>query len=315
LAALRVVFFGNSNSAFSLRHFEALCATDARLVGVVDSPAQKRGTTNPLSSGSPGFREIALARRIPLLEPISPNDPETIERIASLSPDLFVAVGYTNILREKILGVTRLLAANYHASLLPAYRGLHPVFWCLRNGERWSGLTVHAMDPGIDTGDILYQVRVRVRANDTVEDLYSRIMERSTLLIDRLIRDCERGTISRMPQPLDGAAYYSSIREADYQIRWEMEAETIRRWIMMTPGKCFTGVRSHRLNFLDAETRTWEGGEVPGTILKLGRSKGAVAARRGAIVLRRVQLDGGSPVSCAECLRSLGLKSGDILES
>lgn len=310
-----MVFFGNSNSAFSLRHFEALCRTEARLVGVVDSPATKRGTTNPLSAVSPGFREIALARGIPLLEPASPNDPGFIVQIDSLSPDLFVAAGYTNILGESLLSIPRLLAANFHASLLPAYRGMHPVFWCLRNGERWSGLTVHTMDPGIDTGDILYQVRVRVRANDTVEDLYGRIMERSISLIDRLIQDCERGTITRIPQPLDGASYFSAIREEDYRIRWEMEAETIRRWIVMTPGKCFTEVRGHRLTFLDARTSTWERDELPGTILETGRSKGTVAASRGAVVLRRVQLDGGPPIPCAECLHSLGLKCGDNLES
>ena len=309
-----MVFFGNSNSAFSLRHLEALCRTDARLVGVVDSPAHKRRTTNPLPTGNPGFVEIALAKGIPLLEPISPNDSGFIAQVDNLSPDLFVAAGYTNILRKGILSTPRLIAANFHASLLPAYRGLHPVFWCLRSGERWSGLTVHAMDPGIDTGDILYQVRVRVRANDTVEDLYNRIMESSIRLVDRLIRDCERGTLSRTPQPMGGASYFSAIREDDYRIRWEMEAETIRRWIVMTPGKCFNEVSGHRLAFLDARTRTWEGAALPGTILELGRAKGTVAARQGAVVLRWARLDGGPPVSCAWCLRSLGLNRGDILE-
>ncbi len=76
--------------------------------------------------------------------------------MAALCPDMFVAVGYTDLLRAPLLAVPRILAANFHASLLPAYRGRHPVFWALRHGERWAGLTVHVMDEGFDTGDVLY---------------------------------------------------------------------------------------------------------------------------------------------------------------
>ena len=66
----------------------------------------------------------------------------------------------------------KLVAANFHASLLPAYRGKHPLFWALRHGELWTGLTVHVMAPGFDTGEILYQIRVRT--SPSISDAWSK---------------------------------------------------------------------------------------------------------------------------------------------
>jgi methionyl-tRNA formyltransferase len=110
-----------------------------------------------------------------------------------------------------LLEVPRLLAANFHASLLPAYRGLHPLYWALQIGERWVGLTVHVIDSGIDTGDILYQVRVPVEPGDSVSRLYDRVMAESVPLVPRLITDAVAGTLVRRPQGAEGASYYGHI--------------------------------------------------------------------------------------------------------
>ena len=75
------------------------------------------------------------------------------------------------------------------------------------------GLT-HVMDPGIDTGDILYQVSVRTRKDDTVGTLYDRIMGKSLGLVGQLVRDAEGEQLSRQAQPEDGASYFSSISDS-----------------------------------------------------------------------------------------------------
>ena len=159
------------------------------------------------------------------MEPSSPNLPEFVDAMRRLSPDLLIAAGYSQVLGEQILSIPRLLPVNFHASLLPAYRGKHPVFWALRNGERWAGLTVHVMDAGLDTGDILYQVRVRTRAQDSVATLYDRIMDRSVNLVGLLVKDAEEGTLGPRPQPEVGASYYSSVDEDDFRLDWTRDAE------------------------------------------------------------------------------------------
>jgi methionyl-tRNA formyltransferase len=311
--ALRVVFFGNSNSVFSLLHFQALLKEKIELVCVVDSPRNKRGSTNPLSPGFQGLRQALRGTETSIVEPESPNEAAFVNDLARKSPDLFVSVGYTNILKEAILSLPRLFAVNFHASLLPQYRGKHPIFWCLRNGERRSGLTVHVMDPGIDTGDILYQVHVRVFKQDTIERLYDRIIARSLPLISRLIQECRLGTIKFSPQPPEQGSYFSSISDEDFRILWSGKAETIRRWITITPGRCYADIGGYRLNFKSASVVRTDDSPPPGTILYLGSRRGVVAALDGGVSLNRVQCESLQAASFAECLRQLGYRAGDIL--
>lgn len=204
---MNVVFFGSSTGVFSNRHFTALTETRCRIVAVVDAPAGAPGSTNTAASGA-SFVDDARAAGIPAYAPTKPNAPEFVETLRSLQPNLFLAVGYTGIMRPPLLAVPKLLAANFHASLLPAYRGLHPLYWALRNGEKWAGLTVHVMDGAIDTGDILYQVRVPVQPGDSVSSLYDRVMVESIPLVRLLIEDAALGSLVRRPQGTDGVSYY-----------------------------------------------------------------------------------------------------------
>ncbi len=311
---LRVVFFGNSQSVFSNRHFQALLNTPCRVVGAVDVPPSKRASTNPTLTDFPNFAAIVHQHGLPIFEPASPNLLDFVKAMGDLSPDLFLAVGYTNLLKEPILAIPRMLAANFHASLLPAYRGKHPVFWALRRGERWAGLTVHAMDLGLDTGDILYQVRVRTRKRDSVATLYDRIIDRSLNLVGRLLEDAEHGTLPRRPQPKSGASYYSSVSEEDFRLDWSRDAEQLRRWIQTSPGQCFLDVAGQRIFFLDAELAERRDDVSPGLLVQMGRTSCTVAAGKGALRLRWVRTAQGEEKSLPQMCRELGLEQGSYLE-
>jgi methionyl-tRNA formyltransferase len=169
------------------------------------------------------------------------------------------------------------------------------------------------MDPVIDAGDILYQVRVRTHNNDTVESLYERILEESTPLVPRLIQECLEGAIQRFPQPREGASYFSSIGEEDYRIDWSSPAETIRRRITITPGRCFVDLGEDRIHLQDAEVVQFVGDVLAGTILRIGRRRCIVAASDHGVLLKRGRLGQGPEESFAGCLHALGFKEGDIL--
>ncbi len=316
---MKVVFFGNSQSVFSNRHFQALLETPCELIGVVDVPPSKRTSTNPATMDFPSFVEVARQQGVPVFEPADPNLPEFVKAMSDLSPDLFVAVGYTNILKEQLLSVPRILAVNFHASLLPAYRGKHPVFWSLRNGERWTGLTVHVMDTGLDTGDILYQVRVRTHKRDSVATLYDRIMARSVNLVGRLIEDAEKGKLRRKPQPGSGVAlsrqhsYYSSVLEDDFRLDWSWDAEQMRRWISISPGQCFCDIAGRRVFFMDAEVVQRTSDVSHGVLLRIGRTSCTVAAGKDALRVRRVRIDQEGEKSMPQLCRELGLEQGASL--
>lgn len=310
---LRVAFFGNSDSLFSNRHFYALLWTKCTVVAVVDVPPIKRASTNARPSFPvESFVVQASSRRIPAFEPETPNSAEFVATMRALTPDLFIAAGYMNLLKPEILAVPRLIAANWHASLLPAYRGKHPVFWALRNGERQVGLTVHIMGPGLDTGDILYQVKVRTRKNDTVGRAYDRIMSKSVPLVGRLIRDAEKGKLVARPQPDLGASYYSSVKEQDLLLDWSLDAETLRRRVQTSPGQCFCVLAGRQIHFLDAKVIKNPVAAGAGTLVRLGRESCVISAGESELCVRRVKVD-DQEKTAAEAFRELGLVEGSTL--
>jgi methionyl-tRNA formyltransferase len=312
--SLRVVYFGNSQSTFSNRFFTPLLETPCQLIGVVDVPPEKRQSTNPWAeTGLPSFVEAALIRGTPVFEPINPNTPDFIGTLDALAPDLFLAAGYMFLLKPALLAIPHIIAVNLHASLLPAYRGKHPVFWALRNGERQAGLTAHVMDPRFDTGDILYQVRVRTRKRDTVTSLYDRIIEMSLPVVPRLVEDVSLGRLHRISQGKAGASYYSSISDENYHLDWTSSAESLRRWIQTSPGECWQMIGDRRFYFMDAEVVRFPGTATPGELIRIGRKTTTLATGKDALVVYWVQPQNEDKRLLSVLCTELGLKAGDFL--
>jgi len=229
----------------------------------------------------------------------------------AVAPDLFLAVGYMFRLKAEILTVPRIVSANVHASLLPAYRGRSPVFWALRHGERYSGLTVHAMDDRLDTGALLYQVRVRTRKDDSVASLYNRIIAKGVEVVPRLVADAAGDRLPRRPQPQEGGSYFSAAKETDFRIDWPRSAEELRRWIAATPGKCFAAAGQTRIYFLDARLAANPRGAAAGTVLRIGRFGCTIASGDGALRLDRIELPTARRMPMAQFCRESGLTVGD----
>lgn len=311
--SIRVIFWGNSQSVFSSRHFEALQCVSCELAAVVDVPPSRRDSTNPLPSRLPDFIDLSKQKQIPVFAPEDPNEADFVETVKDLAPDLFITVGYALIFKPAILAAPKITAVNFHASLLPEYRGKHPVFWTLRGGEPLAGLTVHAMDPGIDTGDIIYQVVVQTLPDDTVASLYGRIIDRSVKLVGRLVADAKKGKIPLRPQPPGKGSYFSSTTEEDFRIDWSWEVEKIRRYIQMTPGKCFTTIYGKRLTLSRVEVAHDRRVGPPGTLLALERFRGLVAGSDGAIWIDRSCIEGGIDQSMATSCRQVGFEVGMVL--
>jgi methionyl-tRNA formyltransferase len=310
---VRVVFFGSSDSVFSNRHFARLAQSGCEVAAVVDVPPRKRVSTNASRPEGGTFVQAARSRGIPCFEPARADDPRFVEEMGRLQPDLFVAVGYMLLLGPALLALPRVAAVNFHASLLPAYRGKHPVFWALRNGEPWCGLTVHEMAAGLDTGPIIFQVRVAVRPSDSVSALYERIMAESVPLVSRLVEAAATGSLPRTPQPEEGASYFGATTEADFRIDWSMKPAQIARWVTATPGQCFVNLRGQRVFLMDAAAVPGTTGSRPGDLLRLDPGACLVAASGGAVEILRVRGGDGAVKGARDLLLSMGLAEGAAL--
>ena len=100
-------------------------------------------------------------------------DRELETLIAALKPDLVVSAGFMRVLSENI--VNRFKIINSHPALLPLYPGAHAVRDALEAGATETGTTIHWVDAGVDTGQVIAQERVEIHSGDTEESLHERI--------------------------------------------------------------------------------------------------------------------------------------------
>lgn len=86
--------------------------------------------------------------------------------LKDLKPDIVIVNG-TSIISQKVLSCTSAIFINTHVGITPQYRGVHGGYWALRKGDLENfGVTIHRVDRGIDTGDIIYQATTKVRRDD-----------------------------------------------------------------------------------------------------------------------------------------------------
>ena len=126
---------------------------------------EQNNTVSPLlhsDSGAAGPLHLAQEAGIPAYECGDIGRPDVLSRLADLSLDVACVACWHRIIPPSALGIPRYGFLNVHPSLLPAYRGPHPLFWQFQAGETETGVTVHLMDAGMDTGDITGQRRVQL---------------------------------------------------------------------------------------------------------------------------------------------------------
>jgi methionyl-tRNA formyltransferase len=137
------------------------------------------------------------------------NHPSAVRVLGEREFDLFIAGAFPQILGPELLAVPRLGALNVHLSLLPKYRGPSPCHWALENGEHTTGVTVHYMDLGIDSGDIVLQRVVPIDPGESPQKLERRLAPIGAELLLEAIAQIEAGTACRAPQRHADANYYS----------------------------------------------------------------------------------------------------------
>ncbi len=181
----------------------------------------------------PGLRERAEALGVPFFVPEDVNRTAFLEELAAHAPDLNVSMSYNQILGAEAIEMAPKGFVNCHAGALPFYRGRNVLNWALINGEERFGVTVHDVDTGIDTGDILIR---RFGAIAPDDDYASLLDKAATLCADALmeaIKRIRKGTASRTPQEeIHPVGFYcSGRREGDEWIDWTWSSERIHNLV------------------------------------------------------------------------------------
>ena len=150
---------------------------------------------------APRINQLISGRKIPLFSVGNHNDNICQEILLDTKPDLIV-LGGTRIIKSTILDLPGLATLNSHPGLLPWLRGSASVGWALYK-DMPQGATVHFIDPGIDTGDIIFREELPVIRGDTYESLNGRVAVLAAQLMVRAVQAFSVGVVPRVPQSLE----------------------------------------------------------------------------------------------------------------
>jgi methionyl-tRNA formyltransferase len=171
-----------------------------RVLAIYRASKQRKRLDKHSTGGCLSLREVMMVHQLEGFEAAPINAGASVARIEQFRPDLITVANFSQIIRPGLLSAASLGVINLHPSLLPKYRGPMPFFWVLKNGETRSGVTVHFVDEGVDTGDIILQAEVEVKANDTEASLRQRSIAIGAPLLVEAVESVLDGSATRTPQ-------------------------------------------------------------------------------------------------------------------
>lgn len=307
---LRIVYMGTPD--FAVAPLRRLVEEGYNIVGVVTMPDKPAG--RGLHMQASAVKRYAVEAGLPVYQPEKLKDPQFVETLRSLAPDLGIVIAF-RMLPEIVWAMPHLGTFNLHASLLPQYRGAAPINWAIINGEKESGVTTFLLNHEIDKGAILCQQRVAIDEDDDAGTLHDKLMNAGTDLVVETIERIASGAIAPVdqqtiePQVVRDAP---KIFKETCRIDWSASGDTVRNLVRgLSPypaawselhkeGASPIGVKIFRVH---AETCPADRLPAPGTLVTDGRTFMKVACADGYLFLDELQLAGKKRMAVADLLR------------
>lgn len=259
-------------------------------------------------------KEVAMKYNLPVYQPKKVREPEFVEVLRGLKPDVMVVAAFGQIISKEILEMPKYGCINVHASLLPAYRGAAPIQWAVINGDKESGVTIMQMDEGIDTGDMIEKVVVPIAEDETGGSLFDKLSQAGAKLCVKVLQDLEDGKAVREKQPEESTTPYARMIDKKMgSIDWEKPAKEIEQLIRgLNPWpSAYTRLQGKTLKIWKAEVLLEHSQEAPGQITEVTKDSIVVQTGQGRLKILELQLEGKKRMDAASFLRGYALKEGE----
>ena len=312
---MNVAFLGTPH--FAVPALEAIAAAGHSIAAVYTQPDRPSGRGQELAQ-SP-VKEAAVRLGIEVRQPERVRRPEAVAELAALQADVFVVVGYGQILPQAVIDLPRLGVVNVHASLLPRWRGAAPIQWAIAEGDAVTGVTTMMIDAGLDTGDILLLAETPIGPEENAIELGRRLAPMGAELLIETLRLLERGECPRVPQDHSLATKARILQREDGLIDWRRPAREIfnrARGFLPWPG-AWTWFRGQRFNVWKCRpvpSREWVAGEPMALGMVRAIDKRLLAGTgAGVLELLEVQLEGRRRVDAAAFINGTRFTGDDML--
>lgn len=309
---MRVIFMGTPD--FATGTLEEIVKAGHEVAGVVTQPDKPKGRGKTMMPTP--VKETALKYNLPVYQPKKVREPEFVELLRSLKPDVMVVAAFGQIITKEILEMPKYGCINVHASLLPAYRGAAPIQWAVINGDKESGVTIMQMDEGIDTGDMIEKAVVPIAEDETGGSLFDKLSHTGAKLCVKVLRDLEEGTAVREKQPEESTTPYAKMIDKKMgEVDWKKSAKEIEQLIRgLNPWpSAYTKVHGKTLKLWKAKVLLETSQMNPGQIVKVTKDSLAVQTGQGMLEIQELQLEGKKRMDTSSFLRGYTLAEGESL--
>ncbi|MBQ6623609.1 MAG: methionyl-tRNA formyltransferase, partial [Mogibacterium sp.] len=241
------------------------------------------------------------------------KEPEAVEQIAALSPDMIVVAAFGQIIPKSVLDIPKYGCINVHGSLLPKLRGASPMHAAILEGLDESGITIMRMEEGLDPGDMISKVSCDIRGKD-INEVSEILAEAGAKLLVETLPSIENGTAVYEKQDDSLATYAKMIAKEDGLTDFNEPADQIERKIRAYASwpACYSYLDGEQVKFYKAESLMDETplGE-PGTVAETGKNHYDINCSKGILRVYEQQLAGKKRMSAGDFMRGHKLSAGD----
>ena len=242
---------------FALESLKALYEAKYDIIGVVTNIDKPKGRGMKMVA-SP-VKEYTIEKNLQVYQPIKVrNNPEFLEEVKKLNPDLICVVAYGKILPQELLDIPKYGCVNVHGSLLPEYRGAAPIQWAVLNGDKKTGVTTMFMNAGMDTGDMILKEEVEIGEDETTGELWDRLKTIGANLLIKTVKEIEDGTATRTKQPEEGTMapmLSKEMAKIDWENKTAQEIKNLVRGLNPIMG-AYTFLDGKKIKFWKVQTLT-----------------------------------------------------------
>lgn len=311
---MKAVFMGTPD--FAVPTLQKMIDMGIEVTAVVTQPDKAKGRGKKVIY-SP-VKECALAHDLPVYQPVRiRKEPEFIQTLRDMQPDVIVVVAFGQILPKEILDIPRLGCVNVHASLLPKFRGAAPIQWSIIDGEEVTGVTTMLMDAGLDTGDMLLKAEIPMDPKETGGSLHDKLAAVGGELLEKTLIGLEAGTIVPEKQDDSQAGEYARMLDKELgHIDFNQPAVVIERLIRgLNPWpSAYTYIDGKTLKIWEAEVLDRNYGCEYGEVAEVTRSSLIIQTGIGALSVKSVQLEGKKRMDIAAFLNGYTIEKGTRMD-
>jgi methionyl-tRNA formyltransferase len=313
-APLRVVFLGSDPIALPLLDWIAgEGRARAEVVAIFTQPDRPAGRGQLVRANA--IKTWAAARGLPIHQPekLTESDRETL---AGLRADLSLVMAYGQILRDLFIATPRLGTLNFHASILPAWRGASPIQAAIASGAAETGVSLMRIIRQLDAGPVADVETVPIGRLDTASELAAKLAGACPPLLARTLPRLAEGDLVFTDQAAGQASYCRRLTKEDGALDFAAAAPALASRINALapwPG-CTVELGGQIVKLGLADALPAAGGD-PGEVRGADEEGLWIATASGILRVRRLQRPGGRLLEAREFLRGLSVPAGTRLLS